>query len=170
MGKNKNDSADEYLDRVIKRLENEYFDIKSNIKYKNQNFKYIAKRKRFEVDKFNFIFTFFMFSKFSSLDIKTLEGFSAESYKYAVGSIAKPLPHGLFWGKICYPVAVVDKIDYLTSKFIRKKAPPKHLLGLEMPVIYSLESGELHYCEMTPFYGWVYYDEMRYTINYMLSP
>jgi hypothetical protein len=162
-----NYTAENYLSRVIKRLEAERFNIASNIEYKDQFYKYFAQRTKFEFDKFSLIFTFFLFSRFPSLDSNALKDFSAKSFKYAVKPI---LPRGFVFGIFCYPVAIVDNIDDTTSEFIRRKAPPKHWAAFEMPVVYSLSSGELHYCEVTPTLGMIYYDEMRATINSMLAP
>jgi len=84
----------------------------------------------------------------------------------------KPFPLNFFYGRFCYPVAIVDKIDHPTSKSVRTKIPPQHWLAFEMPVIYSLEEGKLYYysCKETPFYGGGLYDEIRHDINHMLAP
>ncbi len=39
-----------------------------------------------------------------------------------------------------------------------------------MPVIYCFKTNEFHYCEITPLWDSMYYDEMRYIINYILAP
>ncbi len=171
MSKRKKNTADEYLNKVIKRFEAEDFTIKSNVKYKGQVFDHVVKKLRFEFDKFGFIHKYFILSKFSSLDTDTLKAYSAKSFSYTLRTSPMALVRGLFFGCIvCYPVAVVDKIDDETSKFIRRKAPPKPVGAFEMPVVYSLKSGELYYCEIEPYWGVLFIDEMRATVNNMLSP
>ena len=166
----KDDIANVYLSQVIERLETAGFNIKTNITHKGQHFEYVARGRRYEIDKQGFVFSFFTFSVFPSLDIEGLKDFSAKSFNYAVRSFTIPLPRGLFCGIICYPVAIVDDVDNDTSEFIRKKAPPKHFSAAEMPVIYCLKTRELHYMEITPLWGSMYWDQLRFIINAMLSP
>jgi hypothetical protein len=170
-------SADVYLSEITKRLKAEHFRIDKNITYRNQTFDYVAKRTRYEIDKSGFAATFFLFARFSSLDISSLRNFSKISFKYAVragGTIPLaggiPLPRGLFLSIVCYPVAIVDTIDKDTVETLRSKAPPKHWVAGEMPVVYSLASKTLYYCEITPMWGALYYGQMRQTINNMLAP
>ena len=178
MNKNKSDAADEYLSKVIKRLEAEQYDVKSNIRYKNQYFEYVAKIKKFYVEKFTYFYSIFMFSKFSSLDINTFKDFISEPYKYAVKETPRPLPHGLFYGRKVYPVAVTDSVDYDTLSFIRKKTLPLRFIGsAEMPVIVILDTKELYYpkgSSLPLLLGGLAIrlleDEMRHDINHMLAP
>jgi hypothetical protein len=174
--KDKHGSADDYLSEVTKRLEAGGFAIEENITYKNQTFDYVARRTRYEVDKFGFAATFFLFARFSSLDISSLKAFSKKSFKYATkasgiplaGGI--PLPRGIFFIIVCFPVAIVDAIDTDVADTIRSKAPPKHWAAAEMPVVYDLASKTLYYCEVTPIWGQFYYNQFRQTINDMLAP
>jgi hypothetical protein len=176
LNQEKQDTAEAYLARVTKRLKAGGFAIEENITYESQTFDYVAKRTMYEIDKFGFVATFYLFARFSSLDISSLRDFSKNSFKYAerasgiplAGGI--PLPRGIFFSVWCYPVVIVDDIDKDTSETIRSKAPPKHLSAFEMAVVYSLASGTLHYCEITPTWGKIYYDQMRQTINNMLAP
>jgi len=170
LNKDKRDTAEAYLDRVTQRLKDDGFAIDENITYENQTFDYVAKRTRFEIGKFGFVATSYLSARFSSPDISSLRNFSAKSFEYARKVRGLPLPFRLFYGVVCYPVAIVDDIDEETSKAIRSEAPPKHWLSNEMPVVYSLASGTLYYCEITPMWGSLYYDQMRLTINIMLAP
>ncbi|MFC2005414.1 hypothetical protein ACFLVG_00410 [Chloroflexota bacterium] len=163
------DTADAYLSRVTKRLKAEGFRIDENITWMNQTFEYTAKRIRLEIEKFGFVGTFFLFAKFSSLDRDSLAYFSAESFKYAEKVHGILLPRGLFYGIVCFPIAIVDAIDTDTAEIIYSKEPPKHWAAFEMPVVYSLVSKTLHYCVLTPTWGWIYYDQLRQTINNMLA-
>jgi len=114
--------------------------------------------------------TFYIFTRFSSPDISSLRDFSAKSFKYARKERGLPLPFRLFYGVVCYPVVIVDDVDKDISEAIRREAPPKHWLSNEMPVVYSLAFGTLHYCEVTPMWGGLYYDQLRLNINIMLAP
>jgi len=170
LNRDKRDTAEAYLSRVIQRLKDDGFALEENITYRGQTFDYVAKRIRYEISKNGFVATFYLFSEFSSLDKESLVNFSAKSFEYARKVRGLPLPFRLFYGVVCYPVAIVDDIDKDTSEAIRSQAPPKHWLSGEMPVVYSLASGTLYYCEITPMWGGLYYNQMRLTINSMLAP
>jgi len=176
LNRDKQDNAEDYLSRVAQRLKDDGFALEDNITYKGQTFDRVAKRTRYEIDKFGYAATFYLFARFSSPDISSLRDFSKKSLKYTerasgiplAGGI--PLPRGFFFTIFCFPVAIVNAIDKDTSEAIRSKGPPKHLAAFEMPVVYSLASRTLHYCEITPTWGQIYYDQMRQTINSMLAP
>jgi hypothetical protein len=176
LDKAKYSSADDYLSEITLRLRANGFVINNNIIYKNQTFDCVAKRTMYEIDKFGFVATFFIFARFPSLDIVSLKDYSRKSFKYAehasgipiAGGI--PLPRGFFFGVWCYSVAIVDDVDTYISETIRSKAPPKHLAACEIPVIYSLASGTLYYYEVSPYWGNFYHNQNRQTINNMLAP
>ena len=170
LGQDEYDTSEAYLNRVTQRLKAEHFRIENNITYKNQTFECVARRTRFEIDKYGFVTTFFLFANFPSLNMDSLKDFSAKSFRYAERATVIPLPRGLFCGIFCFPVAIVDSIDIDTAEMLRSYAPPKHWSASEMPVVYSLASKILYYCEVTPMWGALYYDPMRLTINYMLAP
>jgi hypothetical protein len=170
LNRDKRDTAEAYLSRVTQRLKADGFVIEEDITYRNQTFDCVAKRTRFEIDKFGFVATFYLFARFSSLDISSLRDFSSKSFEYARKVRGVPLPFRLFYGVVCYPVAIVGDIDKSTSEAIRSQAPPRHWLSNEMLVVYSLASGTLYYCEITPMWGALYYGQMRLTINKMLAP
>jgi hypothetical protein len=177
LNRGKYGSADNYLSQITQRLKADGFVIEENITYKGQTFDYVAKRTRFEIDKFGFAATSYILARFASPDISSLRNFSQISFKFALraGGIIPlgsgiRLPRGLYVSVWCYPVAIVDDIAKAIKEAIRSQAPPKHFMAFEMPVVYSLESGELYYCEVTPIHGGLYYDQMRLTINSMLAP
>jgi len=163
------DVAEAYMSRVIQRLKAEHFSIEENITYRNQRLNYVAKRTKFEVDKFGFTTTIFQLAKFPSVDSHPLTNFSVKSFKYA-GKVSIPWPRGFLYSIVCFPVAIVDDIDTDITEFIRNKEPPKHWAAFEMPVVYSLSSRMLYYCEATPIWGQIYYDQLRQTINSVLAP
>jgi hypothetical protein len=177
LNQDKRDTAKSYLSRVTQRLKADGFVIEEDITYRNQTFDCVAKRTRYEIDKFGFAATSYLFARFSSPDISSLRDFSKISFKYALraGGIIPlaggiRLPRGLYVSVWCYPVAIVDDIDKGTSEAIRSQAPPKHFMAFEMLVVYSLASGTLYYCDITPIQGGLYYGQMRMTINSMLAP
>jgi hypothetical protein len=177
LNRDKSDAAEAYLSKVIQRLKADGFVIERDITFKDQTFDYVAKRTRFEIDKFSFMATSFFFARFSAPDISELRHFSKMAFKCAsrAGGIL-PIGGGIHVPRMpyvsvgCYPVAIVDDINESTAKAIRSQAPPKHFIAFEMPVAYSLASGTLYYCEITPMWGALYYDQRRQTINEMLAP
>jgi len=170
LDQDKRDTAEAYLARVTQRLKDDGFALEENITYREQAFDCVVKRTRYEIDKNLFYATSYLFARFSSLDKESLANFSAKSFEYARKVRGLPLPFRLFYGVVCYPIAIVDDIDKDTSETIRNEAPPKHWLSGEMRVVYSLASGTLYYCEITPMWGGLYYNQMRQTINSMLAP
>ena len=166
----KSSRMQDYMQTVLGRLEYEHYDIKSNITYKGQVFDYVAKRLMFEISKPAFFHKYFIFSKFHSLDTDILRTYSTKSLNFAIKTSPISLVRGLLCGIVCYSIAIVDTLDTSITERIRSKAPPYHWFAYEMPVVYSLESDELYYCGRGPWWGGLYYDEMRFTINYMLAP
>ena len=170
MNDGNNETVEDYLSRITQRLKTRGFRISENITYKNQIYDYIARRRRFELNKTSFVATFFEFAKFTSIDINALSEFSAKSFKYATKNSGIPLLRGLKKAIVCFPVAIVDSIDSETSETIRSRANPKHWSAVEIPVVYDLATRMLYYCEVTPLWGSAYYFELIWTINNMLAP
>jgi len=163
------DTAEDYLSRIKDRLEAEGFLIKDDIIYKHQHFDYVAKRTRLESDKMSFITNAYLFTRFASLDVRSLREFSKVSFKYSERHLGILWPRSLFYGIGCFPVVIVNSIDSNTADYVRNHVR-KHWAAWEMPVIYNLASRELYYFELTPSYGGLYWEQMRMTIYYMLSP
>lgn len=163
-------SAEAYLLEVSHNLKEEGFRINYNVAYKNQHFEYVAKKTSLETNKSGFVTTAYLFSIFPSINRESLQEFSKIAFKYTTRKVGIFIwPRSLFYGIECFPVAIVNNIDTDVAHFIRNNVR-KHWAACEMPVIYSLESRELYYFELTPFFGKFYWEQMRATICYMLLP
>jgi hypothetical protein len=155
---------------VTRRLKDKGFRIYENVVYKNLVFEYVAKRTKFELEKFGFITTLFLFAKFTNPDVHLLSDFSAKSFNYAKKASGIHPPRGLCFGIVCFPVAIADSIDNDAAEAIRKGVFPKHWAAFEKLVVFSLELKTLYYSETTPMWGAMYHDRDRQTINEMLAP
>ncbi|UCB43927.1 MAG: hypothetical protein JSV77_04600 [Dehalococcoidales bacterium] len=164
------DSAEAYIREIIPNLKKEGFRINDNVAYKNQHFEYIAKKTSLEIDKSGFVTTAYLFSILPSISRESLQEFSKIAFKYTTRKVGRFIwPRSLFYSIVCFPVAIVNHIDTDVAHFIQNNVR-KHWAACEMPVIYSLESRELYYFELTPFWGKFYWEQMRTTICYMLLP
>jgi hypothetical protein len=164
------DKVTDYLSTATERLKADGFSIIENITYKNQTFRCVAKRTRFQAEFFGFVEFFFIFAEFSTIDKLSLKEFSSKCFKYAKKYRSIPLPRGLFEGVNCFPVAVVDNVDSAVAEAVRSEAPPKHWSACEMPVICDLKAKQLYYLEKTPRWGSFYWDYFRAMVISMLSP
>ena len=164
------DAAKGYLTSVIQRLRAQGFDCSENVGHGDQVFSCVGKRTRFELTKFGFSETFFVFAEFPSVDIGSLRQFSAKCFEYAKKEKSIPLPRGLFESVWCFSVALVDAIDAHTSEAVRNEAPAKHWASAEVPVVYDLKSRALYYFDKTPMWGAAYYAAFRKTVREMLAP
>lgn len=160
----------EYLSTVTERLKADGFKITENITYRNQLFRCVAKRTRFQAEFFGFVEYFFIFAELPSLNRASLKEFSSKCFKYAKRYRSIPLPCGLFEGVNCFPVAIVDSVDSTTAEGIRSQDPPKHWASTEMLVVYDISAKQLHYSQRTPAWGSFYWDHFRKIIVTMLSP
>ncbi len=162
-----NDKLACYLTIVLERLRNDGFKITDQTIYKNQTFAYIARRTRYQAEYCGFADFFFIFADFTALDIPALRQYSAKCFDYAMKSKKIPL-----WFEIvlCFPVAIVNKVDSPTVEYIRNNLHPRHLGALEMPVICDIKSQRLYCFEKTPYWGSLYWDHFRGIIVSMLSP
>jgi hypothetical protein len=164
------DLTEAYLATVLQRLRDEGFGCQENVGHGDYVFRWVAKRTRFELTKFGFSETFFVFERFGSLDLDSLKAFSANCFGYATKAKSIPLPRGIFESVWCFPVALVDGIDAAVSEAVRSQAPSRHWSSAEMPVIYDVGSGTLHYFEKTPAWGAAYYGGFRKLIRTLLAP
>jgi hypothetical protein len=162
-------TAREYLSNVASRLHGQGFQIISDIRHRSQLFGFVARRSRFEVEKYSRVATFLVFSRFRSPEIRVLREFSSDAFNYATRASRVRPPRGLFYAIVCFPVAVVDTVDEATSQAIRRKAPPKHWASFEMPVVCCLQDHSLHYPEISPIWGHLHYDQLRETIRETLT-
>jgi hypothetical protein len=163
-------NSDEYYAQIIQRLKQNKYHIWNNTTYENQNYKYVAKRTKFEIERFSFCTTFFLFAEFDTLDFSTLEEYSAKSFKYSLKlSGIHPL-RVILYNLLTIPVALVNSIDDRTVRLVRKQEPPRHWKAFEKMVVFSLESKTLYYCENTYSWGYIYYELDRNMIRELLSP
>jgi hypothetical protein len=160
----------QYLLKITEKLEQQNFKIEKNLEYDNQVFEYIAKRRKFEIERFGFCTTFFLFARFKTPNIYLLNDFSTKALRYAKKDNGIHPPRGFFYVLLCFPVAIVDSIDQDTVEQIRNKEPPRHWAASEKLVVYSLETAMLFYCEATFTYGALYYDWDRKIIKEILTP
>ncbi|HMF12383.1 MAG TPA: hypothetical protein VKE94_08755 [Gemmataceae bacterium] len=133
------------------------------------SFPIVARRSRFEVTKFGFSETFFVFGQFDELGTPEVREFSALAYQYAKQHKRIPLPCGLFESVWCYAVAVAKSVDERTLDSIRSETPPKHWASAEIPVIYDQSRRKLFYFEKTPLWGSAYYAGFRKQIRSLLE-
>ncbi len=159
-----------YLSKVITRLKNDKFHINQNILYYDQVFEYTARKTRFQIERFGFFTTYFLFARFTTPDIRLLCNFSTKSFRYAKKTSGIHPPRGLFYGIICFPVAITDSIDKNTADIIRKMEFPRHFAAFEKLVVFSLDNEVLHYSDKTPIWGTMYHDHDRQTICKLLTP
>jgi len=159
-----------YMSTATQRLKADGFKITENVTYKNQTFRCVAKRTRWQLEYGGFAEFFFIFVEFSDISRNSLWEFSAEALDYAKKFRSIPLPRGLFESVICFPVAIVYNIDSAVAEAARSEAPPKHWAAHEMPVICDLKAKRLYYLEKTPYWGSLYWDRFREIVRTVLSP
>ena len=163
-------NAEGYLSRITERLKKKGFVVNRNVLYNNQVFEYVARKTKFEIERFGFSTTIFIFGRFTTPDMPLLTDFSVKSFKYAKKTSGIHPPYGLLYVLVCFPVAIADSIDIYTAEAIRKKEPPKHWAAFEKLAVFSLEHRMLYYSEASPTWGSMYHDRDRQTINEMLAP
>jgi hypothetical protein len=163
-------SEQEYLSKVIERLKQQRYKISENITYENQNFKYVAKRTKFESERFGFCTTFFLFANFSTPNLGTLKEYSAKSYKYSLKSNWIHPSWGICYTIFTIPVALVNSIDDNTARSIRKQEPPRHWKAFENLAVVDVNKKLIYCCEETYLWGYLYYEWDRLIIKEMLSP
>jgi hypothetical protein len=162
------DKVTDYLSTVTERLKADGFRIKENITYKNQIFRCVAKRTRFQPEFFGFAEFFFIFAEFPTLNRASLKEFSSKCFRYATWHRSVPSP--LFARVICYPVALCNATGTDITESIHSNTPRRHWSAIEMPVVYNPKTRRLYYFKKTPFVGSAYWDYLRAMIISMLSP
>lgn len=155
---------------ILKRLKKEGFRLTEGVQYRDHTFRYVAKRTRFELDKFGFFDTLFMFNEDCPPEISALRGLSRDCLDYALKKSRIPLPRGFLRGLVCYSVALVDQLDAITAETIRTQDPPRHWAAFEFLIAYERNTDQLHYLERTPKWGRLYWDHFRKVTFQMLSP
>lgn len=132
-------------------------------------FKAVARRSRFEVTKFGFYETFFVFAEFGAFTISVMQRFSRDAFHYASRHKKIPLPCGLFEGICCFAVAIAPSVDEAVKESIQNGTPPKHWAATEFPVVYDCKRKELFYFERTPVWGAAYYAGFRMQLGEFLA-
>ena len=163
------DTVQGFLSSAIGRLSEGGFTATRDVSFEGEVFLCAARRTKFELTKFGYSETFFVFAEFSTLGFDELEAFSGRGFRYALGARTNPLPRGFFASVFCFPVALVHSVGADTAQTVRNNLPVKHWSAAEVPVVYDLTSGALHYFEKTPMWGAAYYNGFRRTIQQMLG-
>ena len=162
--------VNDYLARITERLKTNGFVISNNKSYKGQLFDFIAKRKRFEMERFGFFTTIFLFSSLNNPSLKVLNDFSTKSFQYAIQSDKLHFTRGFLYGILCIPVAIIDDVDEDMIKVIHNSDFPKHWAASEKLVVFSTKTNGLYYSEKTPDWGSMYHNWDRQFIKEMLTP
>lgn len=166
----KNQTEHDYLSTVTTRLGEKGYRIQRDVKYSDQVFQYVARRTKHELAWGGRYTTFFLFAHLASADIHSLRDFSTKAFKCASKISGFHAPRGLGYTMVCFPVAITDSVSPDVAEGLRRSEPPKHWAASEMLVVYSLDNSRLYYCEVTPAWGRIYYDDMRRTIEETISP
>jgi hypothetical protein len=134
-----------------------------------KDFAGVARRSRFELTKFGYCETFYIFKEFEYLDADAMRQFSAEAFRYAKAHRKCFLPCGLFEAVFSFAVATADRVRLEAERMIRNDVPPKHWAAAEMRVAYDEGRDELFYLEKTPLWGAAYYSGFRKQIRRFLE-
>lgn len=161
----------DYLAKIKERLKANGFKISENVISDNYVFKLVAQRRRFQIEHLGLAETFFIFAVHHSPDIYSLEEFFKRCFRYARKSKISPLPYTpLLDIAVCFPVAIVDRIDPVTLKHIRNTNPPWHFADYELDAVCDLDTNQLYYSEKTPHWAMMLWDYFRKQAQEMLSP
>jgi hypothetical protein len=160
-----------YLKEVTDRLEREGFRVSRDVRYKGYDLTCVATRMRFQAEFFGFyVRCVFAFAEFSRIDLKSLKDFSKKCFCYAATVRGIPLPRGLFCEALSFAVAIPEVMDDEVATALRDLHPRGHWCAGEMPVIFDISQRQLHYSQVTPAWGRLYYPLLRSMICDMLAP
>jgi hypothetical protein len=159
---------DTWLSSVRGRLAADGFVILEDVAFEGQTYAVVARRTRFEITKFGFSESFFIFGEFDRLTTETFRAFSAAAYRCAKAHGVIWLPCGFFESVWCYAVAIAREVDEATLESVGSDTPPRHWASAEIPVIYDKSQGRLAYFEKTPLWGSAYYAGFRSEIQRLL--
>ena len=129
----------------------------------------VARRTRFELTKFGFSETFFVFREFESIGTDALRRFSGDAFKLACQSKTISLPCGIFESVWCFAVAITNRVEDAVIADVRNGAPTKHFAAAEIPAVFRRTDGKLYYFEKTPLWGAAYYAGFRSQIQRYLD-
>jgi hypothetical protein len=161
--------VDAWLNAARESLSAAGFVIFEHVSEDGMSFPIVARRTRFELTKFGFSESFFVFGEFDELTTPEVREFSADAYRYAKRHKTIPLPCGLFESVWSYAVALARSVDERTLDSIQSETPPKHWASAEIPVIYDQSRRKLFYFEKTPLWGSAYYAGFRKQIRSLLG-
>ncbi|MEH1904028.1 MAG: hypothetical protein V7L04_22110 [Nostoc sp.] len=178
-----------YLEKVIPKLREEFgfLDIKNNVKYDNNNFKFIARKRSFDMSISIFNFrgeAFFIFAEFYQLTIDSLREFRGQCLKYAEKTAEsdtkfwKPIYDFRLPNNLCFSIAFVDKLDAPTRQKVLTENPLRYSLNAlwySVPVVYELNSERLYFYEkptdwVDQFTGEIAWKELRQITKKTLLP
>jgi hypothetical protein len=97
---------DPWLNSARNRLASAGFVILDDVPFDGWTFSLVARRTRFELTKFGFSESFFLFGEFDRLTTEELRSFSAAAYHCAKEHKTISLPCGLFESVWAYAVAI----------------------------------------------------------------
>jgi len=160
----------DYLSTVAPRLIADGFKISDHIAYKDQSFRCVAQRTKFQFEFWGFVQSFFIFAEYSAIDRTSLKDFTLKSSSYSKRFRRIPVPLVLYGLVVCFPVAIVENLDLAVAEAFRSENPPRYWTAFEMPVICDLKTKRLYYPEKTPIWGSLYWDLLRKMARDVLSP
>ena len=160
---------DSWLTTTRGRLASAGFVTLDDVPFEGRTFRVVGRRTRFELTKFGFSESFFLFGQFDRLTNEALRQFSADAFRCAKTRQVIPLPCGLFESVWCFAVAISKAVDERTLTSVRFDTPPKHWAAAEIPVVYDQTQGKLSYFEKTPLWGSAYYRGFRKQIRQLLG-
>jgi hypothetical protein len=130
----------------------------------------VATRSSFQLTKFGFWETFFVFREHGQLDRASMQRFMREAVAHAFASRSVSLPRGVFAGVATFGIALAQSVDPTLVQAVRSETPPKHWAANEIPVVYDRGTSQLHYFEKTPVWGAAYFKGFRKQIEQFLAP
>lgn len=158
-----------WIQQVSQRLAANNYQPLPAEKYQPQNFKYVARRSRFELSKFGMAENFFTFAEIPNLTPEVLRQYTTASFKFANANKKVSLPNGLFVATFCFAVAMTANLHPQLAQYVRETMPASHWGAFELPVVFDLANGNLCYYEKTPLWGAAYYKGFRKEIQSNLS-
>ena len=188
------DALKQYLEGVLQRLKQQgCSDIRKDVVLDSRRFNYIARMSEFELPSmlgklpFGALNrrgeAFFMFFEFDSLQMKTLNQFSLQCFKWAkeqvkLSGALEAIYNGREPTHICFAIAIVDELDEETRVAVRTTNPFNHLTDLlwyVVPVVYELEREQLLFYEksnnlLDRFVGMGIWDSLRKVVREYLMP
>ncbi len=158
-------AVNEWLQRVTARLSADRYQFLPNPSSYTEQFQLAARLSRFQLSKFGNHESFFVFEDLGAPDIGRMTAFSTAAFDYAKRNKKSGLPCGFFEAVSCYSVAIAAFAQPELVYSIRNNTPKKHMSAFEIPVLYDVSQGQLHYLERTPAWGAAYWRGFRKEIE-----